>query len=67
MEAQFEALSALAKSGETLTFGQEFFVKFYQAFLYNDRWLQYIEGVGTTLLVTAKIIFIDRTTSHCIA
>ena len=53
MEAQFEALSALAKSGETLTFGQEFFVKFYQAFLYNDRWLQYIEGVGTTLLVTA--------------
>ncbi len=53
MEAQFEALSALAKSGEALTFGQEFFVKFYQAFLYNDRWLQYIEGVGTTLLVTA--------------
>lgn len=53
MEAQFEALSALAKSGETLTFGQEVFVKFYQAFLYNDRWLQYIEGVGTTLLVTA--------------
>ena len=53
MEAQFEALSALAKSGEALTFGQEFFVKFYQAFLYNDRCLQYIEGVGTTLLVTA--------------
>lgn len=53
MEAQFEALSALAKSGETLSFTQDFFVKFYQAFLYNNRWLQYIEGVGTTLLVTA--------------
>ena len=26
--------------------------KFYQAFLFNDRWLQYIRGVGTTLLVT---------------
>ena len=26
--------------------------KFYQAFIYNDRWLQYIRGVGTTLLVT---------------
>ena len=26
--------------------------KFYQAFLYNDRWLQYLRGVGTTLLVT---------------
>lgn len=35
------------------TFGQEFYVKFYQAFLENDRWVQYIKGVGTTLLVTA--------------
>ena len=26
--------------------------KFYQAFLYNDRWVQYLRGVGTTLLVT---------------
>lgn len=26
--------------------------KFYQAFFLNDRWLQYIRGVGTTLLVT---------------
>ena len=56
MEAQFEALSELAKSGETLTFGQDFFVKFYQAFLYNDRWLQYVEGVGTTLVVTAMAL-----------
>ena len=53
MQAQFEALSELARNGGTLSFGQDFFVKFYQAFLYNDRWLQYIEGVGTTLLVTA--------------
>ena len=53
MEAQFEALSELAKSGEKLNFGQDFFVKFYQAFLYSDRWQQYIKGVGTTLLVTA--------------
>lgn len=53
MEAQFEALSELAKSGGTLTFAQDFFVKFYQAFLYADRWQQYLEGVGTTLLVTA--------------
>ena len=58
MEAQFEALSALAQSGETLSFTQDFFVKFYQAFLYNDRWLQYIEGVGTTLLVTAMALAI---------
>ena len=53
MEAQFEALSELAKSGQQLSFGQDFFVKFYQAFLYADRWQQYIKGVGTALLVTA--------------
>ena len=53
MEAQFEALSELVKNGQQLSFGQDFFVKFYQAFLYSDRWQQYIKGVGTTLLVTA--------------
>ena len=52
MEAQFEALSELVKNGQKLNFGQDFFVKFYQAFLYSDRWQQYIKGVGTTLLVT---------------
>ena len=26
--------------------------KFYQAFFLNDRWYQYVRGVGTTLLVT---------------
>ena len=30
-----------------------FLFKFYQAFILKDRWLQYINGVGTTLLVTA--------------
>ena len=53
MEAQFEALSELVKNGQKLNFGQDFFVKFYQAFLYSDRWQQYIKGVGTSLLVTA--------------
>ena len=49
----YEALSQLLASGEQLSFWQNFFVKFYQAFLYNDRWLLYLNGVGTTLLVTA--------------
>ena len=53
MEAQFELLSEMAKNGDKLNFGQDFFVKFYQAFLYSDRWQQYFKGVGTTLLVTA--------------
>ncbi len=53
MAETYEALSELAVSGGKLTFFQSFFVKFYQAFLYNDRWMRYLEGVGTTLLVTA--------------
>jgi His/Glu/Gln/Arg/opine family amino acid ABC transporter permease subunit len=31
-------------------------VKFYQAFIENDRWQQYLEGVQTTLLVTAMAL-----------
>ncbi len=40
-------------NGESLSFWQEFYVKFYQAFIEADRWKQYLEGVGTTLYVTA--------------
>ena len=40
-------------SGGDLIFLQNFFVQFYQAFLEGDRWLQYLKGVETTLLVTA--------------
>ena len=50
---QYEAWKTLLRSGTELPFWQEFYVKFYQAFLENNRWLQYLEGVGTTLLVTA--------------
>ena len=39
--------------GKALPLWQEFFVKFYQAFIESDRWLQYLEGVETTLTVTA--------------
>ena len=53
MAAQYEMLSELLKSGTKLDFWQDVFLKFYQAFILKDRWLQYIEGVGTTLLVTA--------------
>ena len=53
MAAQYELLKELLNSGTTLNFEQEFFFKFYQAFILKDRWLQYINGVSTTLLVTA--------------
>ena len=45
-------------SGEEIPFWQEFFVKFYQAFIQNDRWLQYLKGVGTTLTVTALALLL---------
>ena len=44
--------------GEALPFWKEFFVKFYQAFIEKDRWLQYLEGMQTTLLVTALALLI---------
>ena len=37
---------------------QEFYVYFYQAFIEGDRWVQYLKGVGTTLLVTALALVI---------
>lgn len=43
----------IMQGGGDVTFWQEFFVKFYQAFIEADRWKQYLGGVGTTLLVTA--------------
>ena len=58
MAEQYAIWKALMRSGEELTFWQEFFVKFYQAFLENDRWLQYLKGMGTTLMVTAMALAI---------
>ena len=48
----------LIRSGEELPYWKEFFVKFYQAFIENDRWVQYLEGLSTTLLVTAIALMI---------
>lgn len=48
----------LLTSGESLAFWQEFYVKFYQAFIEADRWKQYLGGVGTTLVVTAMALLI---------
>ena len=47
---------ALLISGQKLSFWQDFYVKFYQAFLEADRWKQYLSGVGTTLMVTAMAL-----------
>lgn len=43
-------------AGDGLALWQKFFVKFYQAFIEVNRWKQYLNGVGTTLLVTAMAL-----------
>ena len=50
----------IMQGGGDVTFWQEFFVKFYQAFIEADRWKQYLNGVGTTLLVTAIALCIGE-------
>ena len=48
----YQTYKALMLGGQASGW-QEFYVKFYQAFLENNRWLSYLDGVGTTLLCTA--------------
>ncbi len=58
MEALYLQWKTLMQSGTDIPFWQEFFVKFYQAFIEKDRYLQYLEGVGSTLMVTALSLLI---------
>lgn len=48
----YVSLKSQAVAGGQLTFSQDFFMKFYQAFIDGDRWKLYLRGVGTTLEVT---------------
>ena len=57
MAETYAAWRALMLAGEA-SFWQEFFVKFYQAFIEGNRWMQYLLGVRTTLLVTAMALVI---------
>ena len=45
----FEAWRALMLDQEA-TWWQEFYVRFYQAFIEADRWQQYLEGVGAPIV-----------------
>ena len=58
MEQMYTTLKELAVGGGDLTFFQTFFIKFYQAFIEADRWLQYLNGVKTTLIVTALALIL---------
>lgn len=53
MAETYQLWKSMMIANEDVSFFQEFFVKFYQAFIEKDRWTQYLSGIGTTLLVTA--------------
>ena len=53
----YELWRQLMMEGES-SWWQTFFVRFYQAFIEADRWQQYLEGVGITLLATAMALTI---------
>lgn len=55
---QYLLWKELIRNGEELSFWQNFYVKFYQAFIEGDRWQRYLEGVGTTLVVTALALLL---------
>ena len=50
--------SELMTEGVHIPFWQEFYVKFYQAFIEANRWQQYLQGAGRTLMVTALALII---------
>ena len=54
----YESLKALVTAGEPVTIWQRLYVYIYQAFIYKDRWKQYLNGVQTTLYVTAIALLI---------
>ncbi len=49
----YDLWRGLMLSKEPITWWQKFYVLFYQAFLDGDRWTQYLNGVVTTIWVTA--------------
>lgn len=56
--AEYLRLKEILLNGGTLNFWEDFYYKFYQAFIYADRWKQYLDGVLTTLEVTALALII---------
>ena len=55
---QYLLWKELISGGAAVAWWQKFYVYFYQAFIYADRWKQYGIGVGRTLMVTAMALVI---------
>ena len=53
----YETWRALMLEGDA-SWWQSFFVRFYQAFIEGNRWQQYLQGVGITIVATAMALAI---------
>lgn len=53
----YETYRELMLAGDA-AWWQSFFVRFYQAFIEGNRWQQYLEGVGITIIATAMALAI---------
>ncbi|MCD7756024.1 MAG: amino acid ABC transporter permease [Firmicutes bacterium] len=56
MTEAYELWKNAILAGEDVSTWQGFYVKFYEAFLKNDRWQQYLSGMGSTLMLTAMAL-----------
>lgn len=54
----YATLSDQLRAGKDLSFGQNFFVGFYQSFLDGDRWKLYLKGLGVTLEITVLALLL---------
>jgi len=54
----WKSLMTSIETAGDVTWWQESYVYFYQAFIEGNRWVQYAKGVGTTLLVTAMALIL---------
>jgi len=50
----YESIAALPVA--ELSVWQDAFAKFYRAWFYKDRWIQYVQGLGTTIQVTVMAL-----------
>ena len=55
---QYQLWKSMITGGEAVSAWQKAYVYFYQAFIEKDRWQQYLNGVGTTLYVTALALIL---------
>ncbi|MBQ9197589.1 MAG: amino acid ABC transporter permease [Clostridia bacterium] len=54
----YQAWKALITAGDPVSAWQKFYVYAYQAFIEKERWKQYLNGVTTTLYVTALALLL---------